>query len=266
MFDRSNKSGVRRTLAVAMALLPALQPLTPALAGSTEQAERLFGRITGTPPSASVLTQMSTDISSGNALAAAQLAMQDPNFYNVTLRNFAAPMTNKRTVGIRAAERLHRDHHRHGARQRAVQHRAVGRPGLHRQRVRRAGLFTGQQQSLPVSGYQRRRPVEGAAAADAVGSHRHTVGRDRGCHDHARRGLGVLLQRDQPRDGAVHDDQLHVLTTCRRSWISRGRRTASARIRRAPRAATAACSSAPASAAIPGWTRSRARSPTTTST
>ena len=95
MFDRSNRSGARRMLAVAMALLPALQPLAPVLAGSTEQAERLFGRITGTLPSATVLTQMSTDISANNALAAAQLAMQDPNFYNVTLRNFAAPMTNK---------------------------------------------------------------------------------------------------------------------------------------------------------------------------
>jgi hypothetical protein len=95
MFDRSNKSSVRSTLAVAMALLPALQPFAPALAGSTEQAERLFGRITGTPPAAAVLTQMAADIAANNALAAAQLAMQDPNFYNVTLRNFAAPMSNK---------------------------------------------------------------------------------------------------------------------------------------------------------------------------
>ena len=37
---------------------------------------------------------MSSDISGNNAIGAAQLAMQDPNFYNVTLRNFAAPMTN----------------------------------------------------------------------------------------------------------------------------------------------------------------------------
>jgi hypothetical protein len=95
MFDRSIRSGVRMTLAVAMTALSALYPWTPVLAGPTEQAERLFSRITGVPPSAAVLTQMSTDISSGSALAAAQLAMQDPNFYNVTLRNFAAPMTNK---------------------------------------------------------------------------------------------------------------------------------------------------------------------------
>jgi hypothetical protein len=88
-------SAVRRALAVAMALLPALQPLAPALAGPNEQAERLFGRITGSVPSPSVLTQMASDISANNAIGAAQLAMQDPGFYNVTLRNFAAPMTNK---------------------------------------------------------------------------------------------------------------------------------------------------------------------------
>ena len=95
MFDRSNRSRVRKTLAVVVALLPALQPLSPVLAGPTEQAERLFGRITGTPPSPAVLSQMSADITANNAIAAAQLAMQDSNFYNITLRNFAAPMTNK---------------------------------------------------------------------------------------------------------------------------------------------------------------------------
>jgi hypothetical protein len=95
MFDSSNISSARRTLTAALAILLAVQPLLPALAGPTEQAQRLFDRITGTPPSATVLTQMANDISSGNAIAAAQIAMQDPGFYNVTLRNFAAPMTNK---------------------------------------------------------------------------------------------------------------------------------------------------------------------------
>jgi hypothetical protein len=95
MFFRSNISAVRKTLAVAAALLAALQPFTPVLAGPNEQAERLFGRITGSEPSAAVLAQMSSDITANNAVAAAQIAMQDPSFYNVTLRNFAAPMTNK---------------------------------------------------------------------------------------------------------------------------------------------------------------------------
>jgi hypothetical protein len=94
MSDRSKASIGRSTSAVLLALSVAMQPLMPALAGPNEQAKRLFDRITGTPPSAAVLSQMSADISGNNATAAAQLAMQDPNFYNVTLRNFAAPMTN----------------------------------------------------------------------------------------------------------------------------------------------------------------------------
>jgi hypothetical protein len=94
MFETSKTSVGRRTLAALLTLSTAMQPLVPAFAGPNEQAKRLFDRITGTPPSATVLQQMSADISGNNAIAAAQLAMQDPNFYNVTLRNFAAPMTN----------------------------------------------------------------------------------------------------------------------------------------------------------------------------
>jgi hypothetical protein len=94
MLDSSKSSVVRKTVAVLLTLSAAMQPLTPALAGPNEQAKLLFDRITGTPPSASVLQQMATDISGNNAIGAAQLAMQDANFYNITLRNFAAPMTN----------------------------------------------------------------------------------------------------------------------------------------------------------------------------
>jgi len=94
MFETSKTSVGRRTLAALLTLATAMQPLVPAFAGPNEQAKRLFDRITGTPPSATVLQQMSADISGNNAIAAAQIAMQDSNFYNVTLRNFAAPMTN----------------------------------------------------------------------------------------------------------------------------------------------------------------------------
>jgi hypothetical protein len=88
-------AGVR--LSAALAALMTLQLFIPAFAGPNEQAARLYGRITGVPPSASVLAQLSADIAQGNsgAIAAAQLAMQNPSFYNVTLRNFAAPMSNK---------------------------------------------------------------------------------------------------------------------------------------------------------------------------
>jgi hypothetical protein len=67
----------------------------PAFAGSREQAQRIHERIAGVPPSETVLTQMQSRIDSGDALGAAYIAMDDVNFYNVTLKNFAAPWTNR---------------------------------------------------------------------------------------------------------------------------------------------------------------------------
>jgi hypothetical protein len=95
MLDSSKTSVVRKTVAALLMLSVATQPLMPAFAGPNEQAKQLFDRLTGTPPSATVLQQMASDITANNAVAAAQLAMQDAAFYNVTLRNFAAPMTNQ---------------------------------------------------------------------------------------------------------------------------------------------------------------------------
>jgi len=85
----------RRTAVVTGALLLALQAWIAASAGPREQARRLYDRLAGVPPSASVLDQMTSDITANNAQAAAQLAMADRNFYNVTLRNFVAPWTNR---------------------------------------------------------------------------------------------------------------------------------------------------------------------------
>ena len=80
---------------VAGALLLALQQATAAFAGPREQAKQLHDRLAGVPPSDSVLTQMAADISANNAPAAAQLAMANKNFYNVTLKNFVAPWTSR---------------------------------------------------------------------------------------------------------------------------------------------------------------------------
>src|SRR6185437_13110676 len=97
MFDRlirfaGSQAG---TLLVVAALT--LQPLSAAHAGPNEQATRLFERLTGTQPSSSVLTQMASDINSQDYTGAANLAINDPGhaFYNVTIRNFAQPMSNK---------------------------------------------------------------------------------------------------------------------------------------------------------------------------
>lgn len=64
-------------------------------AGAREQAKRIHDRLAGVPPTETVLQSMESAIQSGNALAAASTAMQNPNFYNVTIKNFAAPWTNR---------------------------------------------------------------------------------------------------------------------------------------------------------------------------
>jgi len=92
----SRRRAVRATVAGAVSLLVALAQLTQtAHAGVAEQAKRIHDRIAGVPPSATVLSQMIADLNAGNPDAAAVLATQNPNFYNVTLKNFVAPWTNR---------------------------------------------------------------------------------------------------------------------------------------------------------------------------
>ncbi len=64
-------------------------------AGPREQAKRIHDRIAGVPPSAEVLDDMAQDIAAGRKLDAAFRAIADPAFYNVTLKNLAAPWTNE---------------------------------------------------------------------------------------------------------------------------------------------------------------------------
>jgi len=80
---------------VLLAALLGMQPMIPLVAGPNEQAVRMHNRLAGVPPSASVLAQMSALIAQNNAQAAAQVAMTNSGFYNVTLRNFIAPATNR---------------------------------------------------------------------------------------------------------------------------------------------------------------------------
>ncbi len=80
-------------------------------AGTTEQAKQIHERLAGEPPSDAVLSQMEDAIagiepscSSYSAsygsnvtghVCAAYIAMDNESFYNVTLKNFAAPWTNR---------------------------------------------------------------------------------------------------------------------------------------------------------------------------
>jgi hypothetical protein len=66
-----------------------------AQAGSRDQAKRIHDRIAGVPPDDAVLTAMADDIDAGDPLAAALRATEAPEFYTVTLKNFAAPWTNR---------------------------------------------------------------------------------------------------------------------------------------------------------------------------
>ena len=59
------------------------------------QAKRLHDRLTGVPPSGTVLNDMETALLGGNSVDAALIAMDNHAFYNVTLKNFATPWTNR---------------------------------------------------------------------------------------------------------------------------------------------------------------------------
>jgi len=65
-----------------------------------DQAKKIHDRLTGVPPSETVLDAMEAAIVSpsgaySGAVEAAYIAMNNPAFYNVTLKNIAAPWTNR---------------------------------------------------------------------------------------------------------------------------------------------------------------------------
>jgi hypothetical protein len=69
-----------------------------ALAGPREQAERIHDRLAGVPPTDAVLTSMTNAIQAdpnGGPITAANIAMNDPHFYTVTIKNWVAPWTNR---------------------------------------------------------------------------------------------------------------------------------------------------------------------------
>ena len=71
--------------------------VTIASAGPREQAKQIHDRLAGVPPTEAVLSLMEDQVSgaTGTPMDAALEAMKNPNFYNVTLKNFAAPWTNR---------------------------------------------------------------------------------------------------------------------------------------------------------------------------
>jgi hypothetical protein len=98
---RSSKTKVcvSRALRLALSGSALLLFAVPGHAGPNEQAKRIYERIAGVPPPATVLTQMAAAItnSPGQAglMAAAAIATQAPTFYNVTVKNLVIPWTNR---------------------------------------------------------------------------------------------------------------------------------------------------------------------------
>jgi len=98
MLTKRMDSLFRHLFDTACVALLSVVLLTPANAGYREQAKQMHDRLAGVPPSELVLQQMEDAINPalpGDANTAADIAMDNANFYNVTLKNFAAPWTNR---------------------------------------------------------------------------------------------------------------------------------------------------------------------------
>jgi len=100
MKNRMWKEISRVTLTALLAVILS----APAIAQTREQAKRIYDRLAGVPPTETVLDAMENNtgtdpVCQQNSVSgpkcAAYIAMDNPSFYNVTLKNFAAPWTNR---------------------------------------------------------------------------------------------------------------------------------------------------------------------------
>ena len=67
-------------------------------AGARDQAKRIHDRLAGVPPTSATLDNMEALLTTGtpaDALTAANIALNHPDFYRVTLKNFITPWTNE---------------------------------------------------------------------------------------------------------------------------------------------------------------------------
>jgi hypothetical protein len=89
------KNGMTMTAAFCAAALLGVSAWTDAALAQSptaDQATRMYNRIAGVPPSPTTLAQMTA---ASDAVTAALIATNDPAFYNDTIRNLAAPWTNR---------------------------------------------------------------------------------------------------------------------------------------------------------------------------
>jgi len=81
-------------MAKVVVLLIVAVPST-VFAGVREQAKVMHDRLAGVPPSEAVLLDMAADLQAGDYIRAAYTAMDNSAFLNVTIKNWAAPWTNR---------------------------------------------------------------------------------------------------------------------------------------------------------------------------
>lgn len=91
---QSIKQTICEKLGIAIAII-CLAGVSVSHAGPREQAKRIHDRLAGVPPSGAVLDSMAAKIEAGDGMGAAFEAMENPAFYNTTIREFAAPWTNR---------------------------------------------------------------------------------------------------------------------------------------------------------------------------
>ncbi len=201
---RTARSGLRRrACALERAMRSQQSP-------NADQATRMYNRIAGIPPTA---TELAADDGDADPVSAALIATNDPAFYNDTIRNLAAPWTNRdqsvfvplndytaTVVGmvrdnvpfntlLSADLRLHRAMRRSGVPAYSPANNDMYHDDGRQQRRSEATHLVSSTQSaltgIPVDGHRRR-------------------------DDHPRRRERLLRQRHEPRDVPLHDDESSV--------------------------------------------------------
>lgn len=92
---KSASTQIKRMLKLISLCAPIVLASAIASAGPLEQAKRMHDRLAGIPGSTQIIQQMAALIEQGDAQGAAQIAMQSPSFYNITIKNWVTPWTNE---------------------------------------------------------------------------------------------------------------------------------------------------------------------------
>jgi hypothetical protein len=91
----TQKVGKLRLCLTLTTIIASLLTAPLSFAGPREQAKRIHDRLAGIPPTAQVLDQMESLVAAGDLRQAADIAMANPAFYSVTLKNWVTPWTNE---------------------------------------------------------------------------------------------------------------------------------------------------------------------------